>query len=199
MIEPSRPARLLGSSRSIDRPVMVLPQPLSPTMPTRSPGATSKSILRVACQTPCAVLKRMPRPRTDISGGDCGFAAPFVLAALGASITIPALQAGACNRPTRPRCRSRQRAGVTAAFPTSRRVLSRDADRVVRGFFCLQKIARKCGCGKRKFHSGCQNEIGSARLSQPSNAMASARIAAAALAQGLHCVQNVPEQGMAPR
>ncbi len=47
---------------------MVLPQPLSPTMPTRSPGAMSKSILRVACQTPCEVLKRMPRPRTDISG-----------------------------------------------------------------------------------------------------------------------------------
>ncbi len=70
MIAPSMPARLFGSRRRIERPVMVLPQPLSPTMPTRSPGATSKSILRVACQTPCAVLKRMPRPRTEISGRD---------------------------------------------------------------------------------------------------------------------------------
>ena len=52
MIEPSRPERLFGNSRRIESPVMVLPQPLSPTMPTRSPGAMSKSILRVACQTP---------------------------------------------------------------------------------------------------------------------------------------------------
>ena len=71
---------MFGNSRRIESPVMVLPQPLSPTMPTRSPGAMSKSILRVACQTPCEVLKRMPRPRTDISA--CGPPAPLADRAL---------------------------------------------------------------------------------------------------------------------
>ena len=107
MMEPSRPARLFGSSRRIDRPVMVLPQPLSPTMPTRSPGAMSKSILRVACQTPCEVLKRMPRPRTDISA--CGLAA-FAEASrcAGCSAAISPPPASSLSRvapPSASRCR----------------------------------------------------------------------------------------------
>src|SRR5882757_2068546 len=40
--EVIRPAA--GSSRMIDMPVMVFPQPDSPTRPTVSPGATSKEI-----------------------------------------------------------------------------------------------------------------------------------------------------------
>jgi hypothetical protein len=58
--------RLVGNSHRIESPVMELPQPLSPTIPTRSHRATSTSIPRVACHTPWEVLNRMPSPRTDI-------------------------------------------------------------------------------------------------------------------------------------
>ena len=47
--------------------MMVLPQPLSPTIPTRSPGAMSKSILRVACHSPCDVLEADAQPRVPTS------------------------------------------------------------------------------------------------------------------------------------
>ena len=177
MIEPSMPARLFGSSRRIDRPVMVLPQPLSPTMPTRSPGATSKSILRVACQTPCAVLKRMPRPRTEISGWDAlrapVRACPVACVHQRAARIFSSASARATGR--RGRAADLDNAQCDSGIPILPTRPERGADRVVRGFFCRQRIARKCGPGKRKFHSVCQNEIGKerSRLSQP-NAMASA-------------------------
>src|SRR5262249_40355349 len=63
----------------------------SPTMPTRSPGAMSKETFLVACQTPCEVLKRMPRPRTDSSGGDAAPPAELTRCGLRASITLPLL------------------------------------------------------------------------------------------------------------
>ena len=56
-----------GNRRSSDRPVTVLPQPLSPTMPTRSPGVTEKLILRVTGSSPSEVLKATDRARTSRS------------------------------------------------------------------------------------------------------------------------------------
>jgi hypothetical protein len=72
--------------------------------------------------------------------------------------------------------------------------LGEGAGRVARGFFCRQKIARKCACGKQKFHSGCQNETRNFVAVQSSNAIQPRAIAAVALAQALHCVQKVREK-----
>src|SRR4051812_27987166 len=58
-------ARIMRISASA---VLVLPEPLSPTRPTRSPASTSKETPRTAWTTLVAVKKSMLRSRTLSSG-----------------------------------------------------------------------------------------------------------------------------------
>ena len=49
----------LGTRRMIDRAVMLLPQPDSPTMPSVSPGRSSNDTPSTARTTPARVKKRV--------------------------------------------------------------------------------------------------------------------------------------------
>src|SRR5262249_52988687 len=70
---PRMRAALAGRMPRIARARVVLPQPLSPTRPTTSPGPTSRLMPSSTCATPPSVTKSTLSPRTDsnsvIAGG----------------------------------------------------------------------------------------------------------------------------------
>ncbi len=61
---------MFGNSRKIERPVIVLPQPLSPTISDALARRNFEVDLAGHLPYAMEVLKRMPSPRTDISA--CG-------------------------------------------------------------------------------------------------------------------------------
>ena len=67
-ISPStiRPGR--STMRRIDLAVMLLPQPLSPTIPSVAPGAISKLTPSTALTVPSSCVKYVFRFRTDSNG-----------------------------------------------------------------------------------------------------------------------------------
>jgi len=68
LIDPLRMRPLAGSSRTIERAVVVLPQPDSPAMPSASPSLTRNETPSTALTEPFGIAKRMDRSSTSSSG-----------------------------------------------------------------------------------------------------------------------------------
>src|SRR5215472_16032076 len=97
-----------GTRRMMDRAVTDLPHPDSPTMPTASPGPTSKETPSTARTTPHDVKKYVRRSSTRRRGVSVWFLLPgseWVLAALAISkydaISSPNRRAGEPPEPIR--------------------------------------------------------------------------------------------------
>src|SRR5215813_4335825 len=65
-----------GRTPRIARASVVLPQPLSPTSPTTSPGATSRLMRSSTCATPWSVTKSTSSRRTESNSAIAGTLAP---------------------------------------------------------------------------------------------------------------------------
>ena len=101
---PRSAARCRGSRRIAARPVTVLPQPVSPTTPTASPGAIARSTPRSATVVRSSPANARRRPRTSsVSGAATEAAAPAAAALPTGALTGPASgpARAAARRPTR--------------------------------------------------------------------------------------------------